>query len=216
MEPASEVGGDYYDVIAVDGGGWIGIGDVAGHGLSSGLVMLMAQTSVATLVEALPEASPRGLLMSVNRVVYENVNRRLRRHRHMTMSLIRYYAEGRMVIAGAHLDVIVVRAATGRAEEIPTSGTWLGLVEDIASVTSETTLDLADGDTVVVYTDGVTEAEDERGEMFGGDRLREVIESHAGQPAQAIVDAIFGAVGSWQSSRQDDESVVVMRYHAVS
>lgn len=212
MEPASEVGGDYYDAIAVDGGGWIAIGDVAGHGLSSGLVMLMAQTSVASLVEAVPEASPRGVLMSVNRVIYDNVHRRMRRNRHMTMSVIRYFSDGRMVVAGAHLDIALLRAATGKVEEVQTVGTWIGMVEEIGAVTTETEIELDLGDVMVLYTDGVTEAESAAGEMFGFDRLSRVIATTAGNGPAAVRDAVFDAVRGWRAAKQDDASVVVMKY----
>ena len=62
MIPATEVGGDYYDVLPVPGGCWLGIGDVAGHGLNAGLIMLMIQCSVASLVRRDPNTSPSAAL----------------------------------------------------------------------------------------------------------------------------------------------------------
>ena len=77
MLPATEVGGDYYDVLPTAHGCWIGIGDVAGHGLRPGLVMMMLQSIVSALVRNDPEAKPRDLLRVVNAVLYENVRERL-------------------------------------------------------------------------------------------------------------------------------------------
>src|SRR4029078_13210337 len=73
MIPASEVGGDYYDLLPLPGGCWIGVGDVAGHGLSAGMVMLMVQCIVAALVRERPDARPSELVMRLNDVLYENV-----------------------------------------------------------------------------------------------------------------------------------------------
>jgi sigma-B regulation protein RsbU (phosphoserine phosphatase) len=76
MEPADEVGGDYYDVLHADGVVTIGIGDVTGHGLESGILMVMTQAAVRTLQE-LREADPVRFLGALNRTLYHNVQRRL-------------------------------------------------------------------------------------------------------------------------------------------
>ena len=73
MRTATEVGGDYYDVIPVEGGCWMGIGDVAGHGLGTGLVMLMMQSGIGALCRKLPDASPRELLLALNAMLVDNV-----------------------------------------------------------------------------------------------------------------------------------------------
>ncbi|HYP90915.1 MAG TPA: SpoIIE family protein phosphatase, partial [Polyangiaceae bacterium] len=70
MVPASEVGGDYYDAFAAGSGGFIGIGDVAGHGLTSGLVMLMVQSVIGALGRKSPEAAPSELVSALNTVLY--------------------------------------------------------------------------------------------------------------------------------------------------
>src|SRR3954471_1354518 len=75
MIPATQVGGDYYDVLPVDGGCWLAIGDVAGHGLTAGLVMLMIQSIVSALTRQRPDATPAELLSILNEVLFENVRR---------------------------------------------------------------------------------------------------------------------------------------------
>ncbi|MGH7434924.1 MAG: PP2C family protein-serine/threonine phosphatase, partial [Polyangiaceae bacterium] len=89
MVPTSEVGGDYYDVLPVEGGCWIGIGDVAGHGLDAGLMMLMTQSIVAGLVARDPAASPRDVLCTLNEVLFDNIHNRLKRDDHATLTLLR-------------------------------------------------------------------------------------------------------------------------------
>jgi len=74
MEAADEVGGDYYDVLNIDGVVTLGIGDVTGHGLESGILMLMAQTAVRTLKE-IRETDPVRFLDALNRTLYKNVQR---------------------------------------------------------------------------------------------------------------------------------------------
>src|SRR6185436_18733813 len=70
MKPADEVGGDYYDVQPAANGCWIGIGDVAGHGLTAGLVMMMTQSAIAALVRTRPSAGPGELIATLNRVIF--------------------------------------------------------------------------------------------------------------------------------------------------
>ena len=94
MQPATEVGGDYYDVVAVDDGCWIGIGDVAGHGLGTGLMMLMMQSGFSALARKMPDASPRDLLLALNTMLVENVRVRLGQHEHATLTLLRYRRDG--------------------------------------------------------------------------------------------------------------------------
>src|SRR5579871_1388524 len=77
MVPATEVGGDYFDVLPFPDGGWLGIGDVAGHGLHSGLVMMMIQSIVAAITNDRFDASPADVWRALNAVLYDNVHTRL-------------------------------------------------------------------------------------------------------------------------------------------
>src|SRR5262249_7320903 len=150
--PASEVGGDYYDVFPVVGGGWIGIGDVAGHGLTSGLIMLMVQSTVAALGRQSPGAAPRDIVRVVNEGLFDNIRHRLRNDEHVTLSLMRFHRDGRIVFAGAHEEIVVFRKAAGRCELIPTLGPWLGAMRDVGPVTVDNALRLEDGDLMVLYS----------------------------------------------------------------
>jgi serine phosphatase RsbU (regulator of sigma subunit) len=216
MAPATEVGGDYYDVLPTDGGCWIGIGDVAGHGLSAGLVMLQTQSAVGALVAQNPAATPHDVLVGVNKVLYENIRHRLRHDEHMTISLVRYERDGRIVFAGAHEEIIVWRAATRTCEILKTPGTWLGMSNDIAAVTIDTTCRLAFGDVMVLYTDGVTEAMNASREQFGMERLRAELERVADSPVEAIRDHLFETVRAWTNVQVDDVTLLVSRYRGIA
>lgn len=210
MLPATEVGGDYYDVIPIQGGCWIGIGDVAGHGLTAGLEMLMVQSVVAALVRERPNAPPRELVRVLNEVIYDNVRNRLHQDEHVTLTLVRY-VDGKLTFAGAHEDIVVLGRDQPICSRVPTPGTWVGAIRDVSRPTVDSNLALSEGDLVVLYTDGVTEARDATGAVFGMERLCAAIEAARAEPVEKIRDRIVAAVQAWQAVHEDDISVLVIR-----
>jgi hypothetical protein len=214
MRPAAEVGGDYYDVIPASGGCWIGIGDVAGHGLTSGLVMMMAQSAIGALVNGVATHSPSEILCDSNRLLYENIRHRLGQDQFVTLSLLRYFRDGRVSFAGAHEDMIVYRADTGKCEVIETEGTWLGVKADIADQTRDRALQLRDGDVLVLYTDGLTEAMNKRHEQFGLSQLVEIVEHNGERSVQEMLHMILHDVDAWMEVQEDDVTALVIRYQA--
>jgi phosphoserine phosphatase RsbU/P len=216
MLPATEVGGDYYDVLPTAGGCWIGIGDVAGHGLRPGLVMMMLQSVVSALVRSNPESAPRDVLRVVNAVLYENVRERLGQDEHATLSLIHYRENGELAFAGAHEDMVVLRADSGKAEAVPTLGTWVGATKDIDEATQDAHFSLRDGDVLLLYTDGVIEARDASGAQFGLARLTQELERWGDEPAQLIRDRLCDAVTTFMVEQRDDIALLVARYRALS
>lgn len=214
MLPATEVGGDYYDVLPTPNGCWLGIGDVAGHGLRPGLVMMMLQSVVSALVRNNPDAAPRDLLKVVNGVLYENVRERLRQDEHATLSLISYRKDGELVFAGAHEDMLVLRAETGQVELVPTLGTWVGATRDIDEATQESRYRLRDGDVLLLYTDGVIEAQNSAGQQFGVERLSRELARLGREPATGIRDGLCAAVTGFMVEQKDDIAILVARYRA--
>jgi serine phosphatase RsbU (regulator of sigma subunit) len=214
MHAATEVGGDYYDVVPVDDGCWLGIGDVAGHGLGTGLVMLMMQSGIGALARKMPDAAPRDLLLALNTMLVENVRERLGQREHATLTLIRYRRDGSLTFAGAHEEMLVRRAATGRCERIETPGAWVGAKRDITAGTVDSTARLQPGDLLVLHTDGLTEAAaaDDSGARFGIDRLIALVEEHGASPPAAVRDAILAAVAAFSTRRDDDVTLLVARY----
>jgi phosphoserine phosphatase RsbU/P len=211
MEPADEVGGDYYDVLHADGVVTIGIGDVTGHGLESGILMVMAQTAVRTLQE-IQEADPVRFLDTLNRTLYKNVQR-MNSDKNLTLAILNY-AEGRISISGQHEETIVVRKG-GQIERIDTIdlGFPIGLDNDIADLISHTTVELQPGDGIVLYTDGIPEAEDINKEFYGLERLCSVISINwhksAEQIKQAVIDDLQQFIG--EQKVFDDITLVVLK-----
>jgi predicted ATPase/serine phosphatase RsbU (regulator of sigma subunit) len=212
MLTATEVGGDYYDVFPANGAGlWVGIGDVSGHGLNAGLMMLMIQSSLAALVRRDPGGDPADLLNLANRVLYDNVHCRLGGEDHATLSLLRLDPDGRFQLAGAHEEPVVWRARERRCARIPTPGTWIGMFEDVTGLTPTSNHSLAPGDLMVLYTDGITEARN-HGELFGVERLMQAVAEAHDRPAADVCDHLFQRVLDWTSAREDDQTAVVVRY----
>lgn len=211
MAPADEVGGDYYDVLVEDGVATIGIGDVTGHGLESGLVMMMAQTVIRAMKEV-RENDPVRFLNTVNSTLYKNVER-MKVDRQLTLAILNY-ADSHLSISGQHEEVLVVRA-DGRLETVDTMelGMVIGLIDDIADFIAQVRVKLEPGDGVVLYTDGIPEAENEAGELYGLERLCEVIQEHWHQCAQEIQKAaiadVQGFIGNYKVF--DDITLLVLK-----
>lgn len=219
MVPASEVGGDYYDVIEAGEACWIGIGDVAGHGLPAGIVMMMIQTGVTALVGEDPERSPASAVVALNRLLFHNVQDRLQASEHATFTLFRHHGRGRFSFAGAHEDFLVFRRKDGACEEVQTAGTWLALVPDVAGHTRDAELELEPGDTMVLFTDGITEATSPGGEMFGQARLQGALRELgdlSAHPVDRILSHLFTAVQTWSATPEDDRTAVVIRYRGAA
>ena len=212
MVPATEVGGDYYDVLPGSGGCWLGIGDVAGHGLRPGLVMMMMQSIVAALGRENFDAAPRAMVNVVNAVLYDNVRNRLGQDEYATLTLLHYFANGELVFAGAHEDLVILRAATGRCERIETLGTWVGATQEIADATEDQHARLEDGDVLLLFTDGAIEAANAAGEQYGIDRLCAALEAVGGAPVVEIRDRLLASVQDFLAVQDDDIALLVARH----
>ena len=211
MDPADEVGGDYYDVLHTNGLVTMGIGDVTGHGLESGILMLMTQTAVRTLQE-IKESDPVRFLDTLNRTLYQNVQR-MDSDKNLTLAILNY-SEGRVSISGQHEETLVVRAG-GHIERIDTMdlGLPLGITDDIADFIDHTCVELNSGDGVVLYTDGIPEAFDINKKQYGMERLCAVISHNWQHSAQEIKQAVIDDVRAFIGEQKvfDDITLVVLK-----
>jgi serine phosphatase RsbU (regulator of sigma subunit) len=218
MQPADEVGGDYYDVLqkpgvlSENGVAYIGIGDVTGHGLESGLLMLMTQTTIRSLLEH-GETDPAAFVNTLNRTIYQNVQR-MQVDKTLTFALL-HYQEGDLKVVGQHEEILVVRA-DGRLERLDTLelGFPVGLEPEIQHWVQAASISLAPGDGVVLYTDGITEAANAANDLYGIERLCEVVSQHWEASAETIKQAVIEDVTRHIGEQKvyDDLTLVVLKH----
>ena len=210
MLPAKEVGGDYYDLIeAPQGRKWLTIGDVSGHGVDAGLVMMMAETSITSVVRSMGDTTPSAVIEAVNTVIRQNIAR-LGSDHYMTL-MVMSIGKNQISLAGKHQDVIIYRAASNKTEVISNEGTWLGIADDIGPYLGDTAVNIHKGDMVLLFTDGITEATNERGEMYGQSRLEQALNQYADLPIRKLLDKIVKEVSQFQADQLDDMTLVVLK-----
>jgi len=198
MEPAEEVGGDYFDVLSHDDRVSISIADVSGHGLESGVVMLMLQTAIRTLVTA-GEDNQTQILNHINTTLHDNIQR-MQVDKNASLMLLDYY-NGELNVCGQHEELAVFRVH-GEMEVYDTIewGFPIGLEPDISEFLQLKQLNLATGDGILLFTDGVTEAESPNGEQYTQQRLYEIAseswQNSAEQINQNVIADLRTHIGS--------------------
>lgn len=212
MRPAEEVGGDYYDVLEHGNRLKIGIGDVTGHGLESGVLMLMVQ-SVARALQEAGNTDALKFLKDLNSALFKNIVR-TKIDKHLTLAFLDYDGS-EMILSGQHEEVILVRS-NGELERIDTTdlGLPIGLEADISPFVRTLKIPFCKGDLILLHTDGVTEAENGAGELFGIERLcREALrlrDLSANDVVSGIVETLMTYIGSQKI--HDDITLLAVRH----
>jgi hypothetical protein len=206
--PASEVGGDFYDVLALEDGRLaLAVGDVAGHGVSSGLVMSMAKSALAVQVSFDPQVE--SVFRTLNRTVYQTARKRLLAT--LCYALLDPIRRELLYASAGHLYPYRVTAA-GKVEALEASGYPLGVRRTIE--VEPRLARLEPGDTLVLYSDGLVEARAQGDDdLFGFERLEASLARHAGLSVERIRDGLLADVASFTGSdrREDDMTIVVVR-----
>jgi sigma-B regulation protein RsbU (phosphoserine phosphatase) len=204
--PANDVGGDLVDYLPLgDGRHAIALGDVAGKALPAALLAVKLQATLRALIPQFESLSDLGA--GVNRIlVRDGLSNRFATLVYLVFG--EHTGDLRLLNAG-HLPPLIARANT--LEELPRGSIALGIMADAPFQESRATL--ADGDVLIAYSDGVTEAINTAGEFFGEERLRGAIQAGAGQPASEIGARILRSLESFvgDAPTHDDVSVVVLR-----
>ncbi|NEO85647.1 MAG: PP2C family protein-serine/threonine phosphatase [Spirulina sp. SIO3F2] len=211
MEPADEVGGDYYDVLYTDGVVTIAIGDVTGHGLESGILMVMTQAAVRTL-QGIKENDPIRFLNTLNQVIYDNIQR-MESEKNLTLAILNY-RDRKVSVSGQHEETILFRKG-GEIERVDTMhlGFPVGLCDDIAEFIDHYFFELDVGDGIVLYTDGVVEAMDFNKKQYGIERLCEMISHYSDRSAEEIQKVIIQDVYQHIGEQKvlDDITLLVLK-----
>jgi len=205
--PAREVGGDYYDFLEIADRkiGFV-LGDVSGKGVPAALLMANLQACFRSQQPASLE-NPAQVLRSVNRHFFESTTA----DRYATLVFAAYDDVTRKVryVNCAHCPPLMLRA-NGDIEKLDSTALMLGAFAKWDCVEAET--ELRPGDTLLLYSDGVTEAGADTGEEFGDERLEHALRVNQRLPAQPLVEAIVHDVQEFSgSARSDDVTVVALR-----
>jgi sigma-B regulation protein RsbU (phosphoserine phosphatase) len=202
-----EVGGDYYDVTPVDPRCWcVVVADVSGKGVSSALLASLLQGALITAT-GVPDALARRVAR-LNQFLLDRTGG----EKYATVFYSLLHDDGRLSYVNAAQCPPMVIRGSGQRIELEATGTPVGLMEG-AEFTVDS-LQLEPGDRVVVYSDGVTEAQNQSGEFFGRKRLRDIVSAHFQEPCGALHDAIQEGVAAFTEGapQSDDITVVVLEF----
>lgn len=208
LEPAKVVGGDYYDFIGLpEGRLGIVVADVAGKGLAAAMLMPAVSTTLNAVAER--NRPPASALTELNRALYEKTGQS--NYATVFYGVLDLDTGGLHYANGGHLPGLLVRGGGGAVDALPAGGTPVGLLPQF--VIEEARGELAPGDALLLYTDGITEAEDEGGEQFGEAQLKAVARANVGREAAEIAAAVRGAVAEFGGSgiATDDATILVIK-----
>ena len=204
LDPAKEVSGDLYDFFSVEPGKYcFVVGDVSGKGVAAGLFMAVTRTLIRAT--AIPGRAPLEILQRVNAQLCAENQANL----FVTMILgIVETGTGRMVYGqGGHNPPILVRSSGDPVYE-PSGGMPLGVFEDAKF--GERTLELKAGETLLVYTDGVTEAMNPQRELFGEERLKEAVRGQAKLSTEKLAERVVQQVAQFARGAEPSDDITLL------
>jgi hypothetical protein len=208
--PASEVGGDFYDVLALDDGRLaVAVGDVAGHGVSSGLVMSMAKSALAVQVTFNPEVL--AVFQTLNRTVFQSARKRLLAT--CCYALLDPRRRELLYASAGHLYPYRI-TAQGLVETLASTGYQYPLGVRALLAVRPRRAQLAQGDMLFFYSDGLVEARRQESEdLFGFDRLEQSLARHSGGSVEALRDGVLADVRRFtrDEPREDDQTILVLK-----
>lgn len=208
--PAAHVGGDYYDFLARENGGVdVVIADVSGHNV--GAALIMAETRSVLRAQAVySSAGAAEVLARLNNLLYDDLSNA---ELFITMFYVKYRpADSSIVYANAgHNHPLLLQKGSERCGELDAEGLILGIKRDITF--EEKRLQLSTGDLLLLYTDGIVEAQNSAGDFFGTERLCSTLVENRDAEPQEIMDMIISRLKDFSESttQVDDISLVVMK-----
>jgi len=208
--PARELGGDLYDFLAPEPNSLVvAVGDVSGKGVPAGLVMVMARSILHSLLDG--RANLRTVAVETNRLLKKDLKPG------MFLSLLLAWCDSKtrtLRLAGCgHDRPLVFRARTGKVERLELGGTVLGVVADNTKQVAENEVQLEKGDQVLLFTDGVTEAQDAASKPFGLARLEQTLAAHGREAPPSLLEHIQAQLSAHARGRDqhDDITLIALR-----
>lgn len=210
--PAVEIGGDSFDFINSPENTIFYIGDVTGHGVPAGLVMVMVDTLIHTFADLAKDAYE--IIVKTNKYLKP----RIQANMFMTMVMFRWHhPTSKMHYVGAgHEHILVYHTEEKTCEVIRSGGIAIGMVENIEKIVKENEIPLRKNDFLILYSDGIIDAKNPHGEMFTLERLRKIVEKFA--PRNPSVEEMFNRISTEVTKfiedqiQEDDMSLIVIKY----
>ncbi len=211
-QPAREVGGDFYDFFKLDDDRvGVVVGDATGKGVPAALVVSATSSMLRAVARVLGSSSPGEILSQVNETLFARIP--------SNMFVTCFYAildpkSATLSYANAGHDLPYLRRSDGDVEELRARGMPLGLMPGMGYEEGE--ISLAEGNCVLFYSDGLVEAHNPKGEMFGFPRLRELVAKHADEEnslEETLLEELYTFVGEgWE--QEDDITLLTLRRSA--
>ena len=208
--PAFQVGGDFFDFIRVPDGPLIfTVGDVAGKGMSSALLMAMSRTAIRGAVKMLAEPLPKNILDRTNEDLYDDFT-----EVGMFATIFMGYflpGEATLTYANAGHSPVIYCPSNQPPTLLEADGTAVGVLP--MNLAENHTVPFHPGDILVIATDGFSEASNPAGEMFGYDRLLQFIDAQRHLPANALFQALHQAIAEFSRSHEqdDDQTIIILK-----
>ncbi|MGA9407619.1 MAG: PP2C family protein-serine/threonine phosphatase [Bacteroidota bacterium] len=206
--PATEVSGDYFDMIKISDDEIVFvIADVSGHGVGAGILSAMTKSAIHT--ELHHNTTPAELMFNLNSAVYQVTDKK------MFVSFAYLLLDRRTMTAhvatAGHPPIFLVRKSDGAIIEIRTPN--LALAVQPSTQYTEQAVQFNRGDILILYTDGIIEATNDKAEQFGADRLKELISDTERASSEALSNSIIASVRTFTVNKEfaDDATIVVVR-----
>lgn len=209
FEPAKEIGGDYYDYTILDDNVFsITIADVSGKGVPAAFLMALGRSVLRTLTLT-GDFAPNENLNELNKIIYSDITEDM----FITMMHSKYNKENKTLYYSnaGHNPIVVYRASTDSIELHTVKGVAIGFLEEYKYRQGE--IQLNKGDIVIFYTDGITEAENSNKEMFGLERLKEVIYNNKNKSPKELRKVILESINRFRKDYEqtDDLTFVILK-----
>jgi PAS domain S-box-containing protein len=204
--PALNVGGDYYDFIPLDEHRLVlALGDVSGKGIAASMVMANLQATIRA--QTIYDADPRICLEKANKLLYQSTDSKT--FISLFFSVLNVHSNT-ITYANAGQDLPVLFSPSHKPVPLKTRGIALGMKDNV--IFRKRKIPLNPGDRLLIYSDGITEAMNERMEEFGEERLVELVQHHSDLSAQELIKKIISTVNKHfgNSVRNDDMTLIVL------
>jgi len=207
--PATHIGGDYYDIFLNGDELGMVIADVSGHSVGAALIMVETRSVLRAQLQSLQR--PREVVSALNELLHDDLSRA---ELFITMSYLSFNLKtGRLRYTNAgHPPSLLYRPASASFAELDADGLILGVQQ--GAIFEELTLQIESGDLLLLYTDGIIEAEGPSGELFGVQRLRDLLAGQHRSPAAEIIASVLDAVRTFtgEESFTDDISMLLLKF----